>query len=92
LLEAGNTQRGSITVRWTSCLTSLEMFFVLGALNFVLHRCTFPNQSNRRSIVQWYFPFKWSLLEETFNFQAFFIKSLESQMYSRGSRTWLLLI
>jgi len=30
---------------------------MLGELNFVLYRDTFPNQSNRRSIVQWYFPF-----------------------------------
>jgi len=36
---------------------------VLGALNFVLHRRTFLNQSNRRSTVQWYFPLKCSLVK-----------------------------
>jgi len=35
---------------------------VLGALNFVPHRRTFLNRSNRRSIIQWYFTLKRSLL------------------------------
>jgi len=45
----------------TSCLTDLDIHFALGALNFVLHRGTFLNRSNRRSTVQWYFPFECSL-------------------------------
>jgi len=38
------------------------MYFALGALKFLLQGSTFLNRSNRRSIVQWYFPFKCSLL------------------------------
>jgi len=35
---------------------------VLGALNFVLNRRSYLKRSNRRSTVQWYFPFKCSLV------------------------------
>jgi len=57
----GTLKAGSITVRLTSCLTSLEM--CLCAVQNSVHQVpsTFLNWSNRRSTVQWCFPFNCSL-------------------------------
>ena len=47
--------RWSITVRLTSCLTGLDSAALL-ILNYIdLQVWLNPNQSNRRSVVQWYF-------------------------------------
>jgi len=46
----GNTKWGSITEPLISCLTKLSVFIQL-----------IPNQSNRRSMIQWYFPLQYSL-------------------------------
>ncbi len=67
LQQSGNTKGGSITVPLTSCLTDLESavrqltFFVFICKTdqqflFLFAKQTNPNQSNRRSTVQWYFP------------------------------------
>jgi hypothetical protein len=55
-LESGNTKGGSITVPLASSLTGLES--AVWQLTFFVFICkrTNPNQSNRRSMVQWYFP------------------------------------
>jgi hypothetical protein len=53
----GSTTGGSITVPLTSCLTSLESAVWLLTILFLFAKQTDPNQSNRRSTVQWYFPF-----------------------------------
>ena len=52
---AGNTKGGSVTVLLTSCLTSLESYENWNFL-FLFAKQTNSNQSNRRSMVQWYFP------------------------------------
>ncbi len=54
---AGNPKGGSITVQLTSCLTVLESAVWLLTIFIFIHKQTHPNQSNRRSMVQWYFPF-----------------------------------
>ena len=51
---AGNTKGGSVTVLLTSCLTSLESYENWNFL-FLFAKQTNSNQSNRRSMVQWYF-------------------------------------
>jgi len=52
----GNTKGESITVPLTSCLISLELaVWQLIFFLFLFAKQTNPNQSNRRSIVQWYF-------------------------------------
>ncbi len=54
---SGNTKGGSITVLLTSCLTGLESaVWQLTIFVFICIKQTTPNQSNRRSMVQWYFP------------------------------------
>ncbi len=57
-IGSGNTKQGSITVQLTSCLTGLELPV------WLLTNCvpTNPNQPNRRSKVQWYFPLWYSLV------------------------------
>jgi hypothetical protein len=47
---------GSITVPLTSCLTCLESAVWLLTIFVFICKMTNPNQSNRRSMVQWYFP------------------------------------
>ncbi len=55
--KAGNTKGGSNTVPLTSCLTGLESaVWQLTISDFLLAKQTNPNQSNRRSMVLWYFP------------------------------------
>jgi hypothetical protein len=56
MLNAGNTKGGSISVLLTSCLTALVLTV------WLLAKQTNPNQSNRGSMVQWYFPHLYSLL------------------------------
>jgi hypothetical protein len=51
----GNTEGGSITVQLTSCLIGLESAVWLLTIFFAQQAN--PNQSNRRSMVQWYIPF-----------------------------------
>ncbi len=53
---AGNSNGGSITVLLTSCLTSLESAAWQLSIFVLFAKQTNPNQSNRRSMVQWYFP------------------------------------
>jgi len=53
---AGNTKGGSITVTLTSCLVWNQLYDNWQLL-FLSAKQTNPNQSNRRSVVQWYFPF-----------------------------------
>ncbi len=54
-LNPENTIGGSITVPLTSCLTALES--AVWQLTVYFARQSNPNQSNRRSMVQWFFPF-----------------------------------
>jgi hypothetical protein len=59
--KSRNTKGGSITVPLTSCLTGwLIDWFGFSCDNwqflFLFAKQTNPNQSNRRSMVQWYFP------------------------------------
>jgi hypothetical protein len=54
-LLPGNTKGGSITVQLTSCLTGLESAVWLLTIFYLLPKQANPNQSNRRSTVQWYF-------------------------------------
>jgi hypothetical protein len=52
--KPGNTKGVSITVPLTSCLTGLES--AVWQMTIFFAKQTNPNQSNRRSMVQWYFP------------------------------------
>ncbi len=57
-LQSENTKGGIITVPLTSCLTGLDWSVWQIKTKFVsCHMQLIPKQSNRRSIVQWYFPF-----------------------------------
>jgi len=58
------------------------MYIALGAVNFLLHRGTFLNWSNRRSIVQWYFPFKCYLLK-AWTSSFFKLEGQKSQIITR---------
>ncbi len=51
-LHPGNTKGGSIIVQLTSCLTCLDLSVLQRKIVIQL----IPNQTNRRSTVQWYFP------------------------------------
>jgi hypothetical protein len=57
----GNTKGGRITVQLTSCLTGLDwpVLQIKQKLSLVIQLN--PNQSNRRSTVQEYFPLQYSL-------------------------------
>jgi hypothetical protein len=55
-MDPGNTKGGSITVPLTSCFTGLESAVWLLTIFVFICKQTNPNQSNRRSTVQWYFP------------------------------------
>jgi len=57
LAQSGNTKGGSITVPLASCLTGLDK----SVLQIKTKIVSCPNQSNRRSMVQWYFPLQYSL-------------------------------
>jgi hypothetical protein len=57
----GNTKGGSITVQLISCLTGLESAVLQLTILFLFAKQTDPNQSNRRSMVQLYFPLYYSL-------------------------------
>jgi len=52
----GNTKGGSITAPLTSCLTGLEPAVWQLTIFVLFAKQTNPNQSNRRSTLQWYFP------------------------------------
>ncbi len=54
--KTGNTKEGSITVPLTSCLTGSESAVWQLTFLFLFARQANPNQSYRRSMVQWYFP------------------------------------
>ncbi len=59
---SGNTKGGSITVPLTSCFTGLESaVWQLTIFLFLFAKQTDPNQSNRKSMIQWYFPLQCSL-------------------------------
>jgi hypothetical protein len=59
LLWPGNTKGGSITVLMTSCLTVLDLsVFQIKTKKLLVVTQLIPNQSNRRSKVQWYFPLR----------------------------------
>jgi hypothetical protein len=52
--QPGNTKGGSITVLLTSCLTGLDLSVLQKKLSVVIQ--LIPNEQNRRSMVQRYFP------------------------------------
>ncbi len=55
-VRAGNTKGGSITVPLTSCLTDLDYSVLkIKTKNASCHTAD-SDHSNRRSMVQWYFP------------------------------------
>ncbi len=54
-VRTGNTKGGSITVPLTSCLTGLESAVWKLTIFVLIAKQTNTNQSNRRSMVQWYF-------------------------------------
>ncbi len=70
-----NTKGGSLTVDllfdWFGIICMINDNFL-----FLFAKQTNPNQSNRRSTVQWYFPLKYSLLIYTSNFRARFCNEL----------------
>jgi len=66
MVSTGNTKGGSITVLLTSCLTGLETAVWHWQFLFLFSKQTYLNQSNRRSMVQWYFPLKYSLVNSVF--------------------------
>jgi len=60
-LESGNTKGEVSLYNWPAVWLVSKCAIVLGTLNFVLHRPTFLNRSNRRPTVQRYIPLKCSL-------------------------------
>jgi hypothetical protein len=48
--------KGIITKLLTSCLTGLESVVWQLKIFYLFAKQTYPSQSNRRSMVQWYFP------------------------------------
>ncbi len=56
-LRAGNTKGGRITVPLTSVWLVWNQLYDKRQFLFLFAKQTNPNQSNRRSMVQWYFPF-----------------------------------
>ncbi len=76
-VQSGNTKGGSIIVPLTSCLTGLEIdVYDNWQFLFSFAKQTNQNQSNRRLMVQWYFPLQYSMVQYLLNTHSRYIRSV----------------